>query len=105
MIVFLLRRLGQAVLVMLVVGLGAFALFQYVGDPVNNMVGQDATPAQRQQLRTDLGLDQAVPIQFAHFVAHALQGDFGVSLRQGREVSTLIAELREKGLVEDLPRE
>ena len=92
MIVFLLRRLGQAVLVMLVVGLGAFALFQYVGDPVNNMVGQDATPAQRMQLRADLGLDKSVPVQFAHFVSHALRGDFGLSLRQGREVSALIAE-------------
>ena len=79
-------------LVLLVVGLGAFALFQYVGDPVNNMVGQDATPAQRLQLRADLGLDQPVPVQFAHFVGHALRGDFGLSLRQGREVSALIAE-------------
>jgi peptide/nickel transport system permease protein len=92
MVVFLLRRLGQAVLVMLVVGLGAFVLFQYVGDPINNMVGQDATPAQRQQLRTDLGLDQPAPVQFARFVGHALRGDFGLSLRQGRQVSALIAE-------------
>ena len=92
MLSFILRRLGQAVLVLLVVGLGAFALFQYVGDPVNNMVGQDATPEQRQQLRADLGLDRSAPLQFARFVGHALRGDFGVSLRQGREVSALIAE-------------
>ena len=92
MIVFLLRRVGQALLVLLIVGFGAFALFQYVGDPVNNMVGQDATPAQRQQLRQDLGLDRPAIVQFAYFVGHALQGDFGLSLRQGREVSALIGE-------------
>ena len=92
MLSFILRRLAQAVLVMLVVGMGAFSLFQYVGDPVSNMVGQDATPAQRAQLHADLGLDRPAVVQFARFVGHALTGDFGVSLRQGREVSVLIAE-------------
>lgn len=92
MLSFILRRLAQAVLVMLVVGMGAFSLFQYVGDPVSNMVGQDATAAQRAQLHADLGLDRPAAVQFARFVGHALTGDFGVSLRQGREVSVLIAE-------------
>ena len=92
MLSFILRRLAQAVLVMLVVGMGAFSLFQYVGDPVSNMVGQDATPAQRAQLHAELGLDRPAPVQFAHFIGHALAGDFGLSLRQGREVSVLIAE-------------
>ena len=92
MLSFILRRLAQAVLVMLVVGMGAFSLFQYVGDPVSNMVGQDATAAQRMQLHADLGLDRPAAVQFARFVGHALTGDFGVSLRQGREVSVLIAE-------------
>jgi peptide/nickel transport system permease protein len=92
MLSFILRRLGQGVLVMLVVGIAAFALFQYVGDPVSNMVGQDATPEQRQRLHAELGLDQSAPVQFARFVGHAIRGDFGLSLRQGREVSQLIAE-------------
>ena len=92
MLSFILRRLAQAVLVMLVVGIGAFSLFQYVGDPVSNMVGQDATLAQRAQLHAELGLDRPAPVQFAHFVGRALTGDFGLSLRQGREVSVLIAE-------------
>ena len=92
MLSFILRRLAQAVLVMLVVGMGAFSLFRYVGDPVVNMVGQDATAAQRAQLHADLGLDKPAPVQFARFVGHALTGDFGLSLRQGREVSVLIAE-------------
>jgi len=92
MLVFVLRRLAQAVIVMLTVAFIAFMLFQYVGDPVTNILGQDATPEQRQQLRIDLGLDQPFPVQFARFVGKAAQGEFGLSLRQGRKVSTLIAE-------------
>ena len=92
MLVFVLRRLVQAAVVMLTVAFIAFMLFQYVGDPVTNILGQDATPQQRQQLRTDLGLDQPFPVQFAHFVGKAVQGEFGLSLRQGRKVSALIAE-------------
>ena len=80
MLVFVLRRLVQAVIVMLTVAFIAFMLFQYVGDPVTNILGQDATPAQRQQLRVDLGLDQPFPIQFVRFVGKASQGEFGLSL-------------------------
>jgi len=92
MLVFVLRRLAQAVLVMLSVAFIAFMLFQYVGDPVTNLLGQEATPEQRQQLRADLGLDQPFFVQFGHFVGNAVQGEFGLSLRQGRKVSALIAE-------------
>jgi peptide/nickel transport system permease protein len=92
MLAFILRRVAQAVVVMLTVAFIAFMLFQYVGDPVNNMLGQDATPEQRQQLRADLGLDRPFPVQFAAFVGNAVRGDFGLSLRQGRKVSSLIAE-------------
>ena len=90
--VFVVRRLAQAALVMLTVALVSFALFQFVGDPVTNLLGQDATPQQREQLRHDLGLDRSVPAQFIGFVGHAVQGEFGLSLRQGRQVSALIAE-------------
>jgi len=92
MLAFILRRLAQAVLVLLSVAFIAFMLFQYVGDPVTNILGQDATPQQRQQLRADLGLDRPFPLQFARFVVNATQGEFGLSLRQGRKVSSLIAE-------------
>jgi peptide/nickel transport system permease protein len=92
MLVFILRRLAQAVIVMLTVAFLAFMLFQYVGDPVTNLLGQDATQEQREQLRRDLGLDQPFPVQFAKFVGNAVQGEFGLSLRQGRKVSALIAE-------------
>ena len=92
MLAFILRRLAQAVLVMLTVAFIAFMLFQYVGDPVTNLLGQDATPEQRTQLRADLGLDKPFPVQFARFVVNATQGEFGLSLRQGRKVSSLIVE-------------
>jgi peptide/nickel transport system permease protein len=92
MLAFILRRLGQAALVLLAVGICAFVLFQFVGDPVGNMVGQDTTQAQREQLRAELGLDKPAYVQFGIFMRHAVQGDFGLSLRQGRTVSSLIAE-------------
>jgi len=92
MLAFVVRRLLQAIVVMLAVAFVAFLLFQYVGDPVTQMLGQDATPADRARLRAELGLDQPFFVQFAAFVGNAVQGDFGISLRQGREVSTLIEE-------------
>ena len=92
MLAFVIRRLLQAILVMLAVAFVAFLLFQYVGDPVTQMLGQDATPEDRARLRTDLGLDQPFFIQFINFVGNAVQGDFGISLRQGRAVSTLLEE-------------
>ena len=53
MLAFILRRLGQALLVMLAVGLIAFALFRFVGDPVLFMLGQDATPEDRERDHAD----------------------------------------------------
>ena len=92
MVVYILQRLIQAILVMVCVAFFSFVLFQYVGDPVVFLLGQDATPDQIKQLRSDLGLDQSFVIQFFHFLGHAVQGDFGLSLRQGAKVSRLIAE-------------
>jgi peptide/nickel transport system permease protein len=92
MLAFILRRLAQALVVMLTVALLAFMLFQYVGDPVTNLLGQDATQDQRDRLRAELGLDQPFFMQFAHFVGNAARGEFGISLRQGQKVSTLIGE-------------
>ena len=92
MLAFILRRLLQALAVMLTVAFIAFMLFQYVGDPVNNLMGQDSTAEQRQQLRQELGLDKPFFVQFAVFAGNALQGEFGMSLRQGRKVGTLIME-------------
>jgi peptide/nickel transport system permease protein len=92
MLAFIIRRLLQAVVVMVSVAFIAFLLFQYVGDPVTFMLGQDATPEERARLKADLGLDQPFIVQFGRFVGNAAQGEFGLSLRQGRKVSTLIKE-------------
>ena len=92
MLVFILRRLLQALIVMVAVAFIAFMLFQYVGDPVVFLLGQDARPDQIQKLRADLGLDQPFFVQFWHFLLNAVQGEFGLSLRQGAKVSRLIGE-------------
>jgi peptide/nickel transport system permease protein len=92
MFAFILRRLFQAVIVMVTVAFLAFMLFQYVGDPVVFLLGQDAQPDQIRQLRADLGLDKPFFVQFGHFLFNAVQGEFGLSLRQGAKVSRLIAE-------------
>ncbi|MCE2878475.1 MAG: ABC transporter permease [Comamonadaceae bacterium] len=92
MFAFIVQRLLQAVVVMACVAFIAFLLFQYVGDPVVFLLGQDATAEQIRQMRADLGLDQTFFVQYLHFLFNAVQGEFGLSLRQGTKVSTLIVE-------------
>src|SRR5260370_10846924 len=92
MIAFLVQRLYQAVLVMLTVGLIAFALFNYVGDPINSMVGQDTSLADRERLRQELGLNDSFIVQFARFVGRAARGEFGLSYQQARPVGQIILE-------------
>ncbi|MBL8663018.1 MAG: ABC transporter permease [Candidatus Odyssella sp.] len=92
MLAFVVNRLLQAVGVMLVVALVAFVISNYIGDPINNMVGQDATHEDRARMRTELGLDDPAPVQFGRFIAEGLRGNFGISYQLKRPVSTLIAE-------------
>ena len=92
MIAFIIRRFLQSVLVMLTVALIAFGLFRYVGDPINNMVGQDTSLQEREALREGLGLDDPFVVQFGRFVVNAVQGEFGISYRHRRPVEDLIAE-------------
>ena len=92
MLAFVLRRVAQAVLVMLAVGLIAFSLFRFVGDPVLFMLGQDATPEQRVEVTRALGLDKPFYMQYLAFLGNAVQGEFGLSLRQVQPVSKLLVE-------------
>jgi peptide/nickel transport system permease protein len=92
MLAFLLRRLLQSIAVLLTVGLVAFSLFRYIGDPINAMVGQDTTMEQREELRTKLGLNDPAPIQFARFIYNASLGNFGLSYRTSEPVGRLILE-------------
>ena len=88
MIAYILRSLAQAVMVMLAVALLAFSMFRFVGDPVANMVGQEASVKERAELAERLGLNDPFPIQFFHFVRDMARGEFGMSYRQGRPVRT-----------------
>ena len=92
MFAFIIRRLFQSLIVMVSVGFISFMLFQYVGDPVHSMLGVEALPEQIAQLRADLRLDKPFVVQYWHFLGNAVQGDFGISLRQGAKVSRLIGE-------------
>ena len=92
MLAFIIQRLLQAVVVMLSVSFVSFALFQFVGDPINNMVGQDATEEQRELLRERLGLNDPWPLQFVKYVGNIVQGEFGMSYRVGIPVEDLIAD-------------
>jgi peptide/nickel transport system permease protein len=92
MLAFAIRRLVEALAVILAVALIAFILFRFVGDPINQMVAQDASLEDRLRLRQDLGLDDPVLLQFARFAAHAVKGDFGMSYQMKQPVVNLIAE-------------
>ena len=89
---FVLRRVFQSLIVLLVVGRGAFSMFRFVGDPIDNLLGQERTQADIERLRTQLGLDQPFVVQYWRFLEGAVQGNFGVSYRQGRPVAEIIAE-------------
>jgi peptide/nickel transport system permease protein len=90
MLAFTIRRLVQAILVMLVVALISFTLFRFVGDPVNQMVGVETTPEQREALRERLGLNDPMLTQFGRFVVRAAQFDFGTSYQFRQPVAELI---------------
>ena len=92
MLGFLIRRIIQSVFVMLAVALIAFMMFRFMGDPVNSMVAETATTEERDAVRERLGLDQPLYVQYGRFVARAATGDFGLSWRNARPVSTLLAE-------------
>ncbi len=92
MLSFILRRVLQSVLVLAVVGLVAFSMFRYIGDPIDNMLGQEASQEDIERLRGQLGLDRPFLVQYARFLGNAARGDFGVSFRQGRPVWDVIAE-------------
>ena len=92
MLAYVFQRLFQSIAVLLVVGLVAFSMFSFVGDPVENMLPQERTQEDIARLTEQLGLDQPFPIQYYKFLENAAQGNLGLSYRQGRPVSEIIAE-------------
>lgn len=92
MLSYIIRRVFQSVLVLLIVGLVAFAMFTFIGDPIDNMLGQERTQEDVERLRERLGLDQPFVVQYVKFIVSAAQGNFGVSYEQGRPVADILAE-------------
>ena len=92
MLAFILRRAIQAVVVLFVVGLIAFSMFRFAGDPVNQIVGPDTPPAERAEIRKSLGLDDSTLVQFGRFAGAVMRGDFGISYQFRQPVAALLAE-------------
>ncbi|HZX42840.1 MAG TPA: ABC transporter permease, partial [Myxococcaceae bacterium] len=92
MIAGILTRLLQGLGVMLVVGLLAFAVSTKLGDPVNNMLGQNATSEEREVMRRELGLDRPFVVQYGRYLGRVVHGQLGVSYRLGIPVGELLAE-------------
>ncbi|MCJ2112164.1 ABC transporter permease [Methylobacterium sp. E-025] len=92
MLAFILRRLLQSVVVLAVVGVIAFSMFRFAGDPVNQIVGVDTPVSERAEIRRNLGLDDSVAVQAARYAANVLRGDFGISYQFRQPVSHLLAE-------------
>ena len=91
MLLIILRRLTQAIFVLFFVAFISFLIFRYVGNPVDSLLGQEATIDQRAQLEEALGLNDPIYTQYFSFVWRALQFDFGNSYRGALPVSELIA--------------
>ena len=79
MFAFLIRRLGQAVVVMLVISVLSFSIQDELGDPLRELVGQSVSEQTREQLRTEMGLNDPFAVQYWRFLKNALRGDLGVS--------------------------
>jgi len=92
MLAYVIRRLGQSFLVLLVVGVVAFSMFRFIGDPIDNLLGQEATQEDYDRLRGELGLDRPLLVQYWDFIGDALQGNFGTSFTQSRPVADILWE-------------
>ena len=92
MLAFTLHRAIQAIGVMIAVGIIAFSMFRFAGDPVNQIVSLDTPPAERAAVRQSLGLDDPVIVQFARYVGNAAQFKFGVSYQFRQPVTALLME-------------
>lgn len=89
---YLVRRVFQSLIVLLFTGLIAFSMFRFVGDPIENMMGQERTDADIEILREKLGLNDPFFVQYWDFLIDAAQGNLGISFRQGRPVVEILIE-------------
>ncbi len=92
MFTFLMKRLIQAVVVMLVISLVAFAIQDNLGDPLREITGQSVSEAQREVMRTEMGLNDPFWVQYTRFLKNAVQGDFGTSYTYNRPAMEVILD-------------
>jgi len=79
MFAFIIRRIIQAIIVMLIIGLIGFSIKSQIGDPIRDLVGERVTPAERAKIADEMGLNDPFLTQYARFVKNALKGDLGRS--------------------------
>jgi peptide/nickel transport system permease protein len=91
MFAFIVRRIIQAIIVMLVIGMVGFVIQHQMGDPVRDLVGERVTPAERAVIRDRLGLNDPFYIQYFRFVKKACQGDLGLSFFYKKPALEVIA--------------
>ncbi|MTI08584.1 ABC transporter permease [Curvivirga aplysinae] len=92
MLAFVIRRVGEALLVLFIVALVSFAMFKFMGDPIQSMVGQEATLVDQEELRERLGLNDPFPVQYVAYLGRVLSGEFGISYRVGLPVEEIILD-------------
>ena len=91
MFAFIVRRIIQAIIVMLVISLVGFSIQHQIGDPVRDLVGERVTPAEREVIRDQLGLNDPFYVQYARFVKNASKGDLGLSFFYKKPALKVIA--------------
>ncbi len=91
MLGYLVGRLAQAVPVLVLASLAVFFVLRLVpGDPADALAGEDATPADVEAIREELGLKDPIPVQYARWISDLVRGDLGVSIRTGIPISRLV---------------
>ena len=99
MLYFTIRRLGLALLVALTVSILAFLLLHLSGDPALALAGEGARQADIEMIRKTYGLDRPLAVQYADWLWHILQGDFGTSVYFKTEAGPLILSKLETTLM------
>jgi len=91
MFAFIVRRIIQAIFVMLVISLVGFVIQHNIGDPIRDLVGERVTPAEREVIRDQLGLNDPFYTQYFRFVKKACKGDLGLSFFYKKPALEVIA--------------
>jgi peptide/nickel transport system permease protein len=92
MFAFIIRRVAQAMMVMLIISVIGFSIKTAIGDPVRDLVGVSVSVEEREKLRDELGLNDPLPVQWVRFVSNAVQGDLGHSFFYKRPAMDVILD-------------